>query len=254
MMNMKLSASIILALCLACSTFAKAASPFGTNDKFKYEINAGFNIGGSCPLPLPAEIRKIESYNPDLNLTIGIKGTYYFNDKWGLSTSVGFGTKGMSTGASVKDYGMEIIQEDSRVKGRWTGKVHTSYSSSQLAIPITAVYRFNNRWQVEAGPYVAIAMRNEFKGYVYEGYLREGDPTGEKAVFEGDSRAYYDFNDELRTFQWGLQLSGKWMAFKHFAVNANLTWGLNDIFKSSFKTVTFNMYPIFLNLGFGYVF
>ena len=34
----------------------------------------------------------------------------------------------------------------------------------------------------------------------------------------------------------------------------NLTWGCNGIFKSSFKTITFTMYPIYLNLGFGYAF
>lgn len=254
MKAMKIRACVLIGLSILGGSVAKAQSEVLAFDKFRYEINAGLSIGGSCPLPLPAEIRKIESYNPDLNLSLGIKATKYFDNKWGLSAALRFESKGMTTGASVKDYGMEIIQEDSRVKGRWTGKVHTSYHSSQLAIPVNVVYRFNPKWEVEAGPYVAIAMRNEFKGYVHDGYLREGNPTGEKAVFEGDSRAYYDFNDELRTFQWGIQLAGKWMAFRHFAVNANLTWGLNDIFKSSFKTVTFNMYPIFLNLGFGYVF
>ncbi|MGP1545355.1 MAG: porin family protein, partial [Prevotella intermedia] len=29
---------------------------------------------------------------------------------------------------------------------------------------------------------------------------------------------------------------------------------MNDIFESNFKTITFNMYPIYLNLGFGYKF
>lgn len=235
---------------MACA--ANAADPMA-ND-FVYEVNAGINIGGASPIPLPAEIRKIESYNPDLNLSIGAKATKFFNPNWGVSATIRFESKGMTTGASVKNYGMEIIQEDSRVKGRWTGKVHTTYQTRQLAIPVTAVYRFNPRWQVEAGPYIAVALQNEFHGYVHDGYLREGDPTGEKAVFEGDARAYYDFNDELRTVQWGIQLGGKWMAFKHFAVNATLTWGFNNIFKSSFKTVSFNMYPIFLNLGFGYVF
>lgn len=251
---MKTTTSIILALCIASCTAAKADDQAATDGKFQYEINAGFNIGGASPLPLPAEIRKIESYNPDLNLTIGIKTVYMLDSKWGMSAALGFASKGMTTGASVKDYGMEIIQEDSRVKGRWTGKVHTTYNSSQMVIPINAVYRIDPRWQVEAGPYMAIALRNEFKGYVYDGYLRENDPTGEKAVFEGDSRANYDFNDELRTLQWGLQISGKWMATKHLAINGTLSWGLNGIFKSSFHTVSFAMYPIYLNLGFGYVF
>ena len=64
----------------------------------------------------------------------------------------------------------------------------------------------------------------------------------------------YDFSDDLRHFQWGLQVGAGWRAFKHLNVYADLTWGLNDIFKSDFNTITFAMYPIYLNIGFGYAF
>ena len=66
--------------------------------------------------------------------------------------------------------------------------------------------------------------------------------------------ATYDFSDDLRHFQWGLQVGAGWRAFKHLNVYADLTWGLNDIFKSDFNTITFAMYPIYLNIGFGYAF
>ena len=48
--------------------------------------------------------------------------------------------------------------------------------------------------------------------------------------------------------------SSDWRAFKHLSVFADLTWGLNDIFKKDFNTITFAMYPIYLNVGFGYAF
>ena len=31
---------------------------------WEYEIKAGFNIGGTLPVPFPAEIRSIDAYNP----------------------------------------------------------------------------------------------------------------------------------------------------------------------------------------------
>ena len=49
-------------------------------------------------------------------------------------------------------------------------------------------------------------------------------------------------------------LGGEWRAFKHLNVYADLTWGLNDIFKKDFDTISFAMYPIYLNVGFGYAF
>ena len=226
---------------------------------FEYEINAGINIGGASPLPLPAEIRKINSYSPHLNLLIGTTVTKWFGpeskqSKWGISAGLRFETKGMETDATVKNYGMTIIQDGKKLSGKWTGRVQTKYHSQQLAVPINAVYRINNRWKVNFGPYIAYAFSNDFDGYVYEGYLREGDPTGNKVSFEDDARATYDFGDDLSKFQWGVQCGGAWRVFNRLSINANLTWGLNDIFNKSFKTVTFNMYPIYLNLGFSYVF
>ncbi len=222
----------------------------------EYEVNAGVNIGGATPLPLPAEIRKIDSYSPGLNLSIGASATKWLGPekKWGASVGLRFENKGMETKATVKNYGMSIIQNGGTLSGRWTGKVQTKYHSQQLVIPITGVWRAHRRLSVDFGPYFAIALGKNFDGYVYEGYLREGDPTGQKVEFMGDAKAPYDFGDNLRTFQWGVQGGVSWTAYKHLHVNANLSWGLNDIFNSSFKTVTFNLYPIYLNVGFGYVF
>lgn len=222
----------------------------------EYEVYAGANIGGASPLPLPAEIREINSYNPQLNFHIGANVTKWLDvqKKWGVAVGLRLETKGMETKATVKNYGMAIIQDGATVSGRWTGKVQTRYHSQQLVVPVTAVFKAHRRLKVHAGPYLAFAFSNDFDGYVYEGYLRDGDPTGTKWSFEGDARASYDFGDNLRHFQWGMQGGITWTAYKHLLVNANLAWGCNDIFESSFKTVTFNLYPIYLNFGFGYLF
>lgn len=224
--------------------------------ELEYEVNAGINIGGASPMPLPAEIRHIDSYSPDLNLQLGASVTKWISrdKKWGVSVGARLETKGMETKATVKNYGMEILDNGNKLKGRWTGMVHTKYHTRQLVIPITGVYKINDKLRVNFGPYLGFAFDNDFNGYVYDGYLREGDPTGDKYVFEGDSRASYDFGANLRKFQWGLQGGISWLAYRHFVVNANLQWGLNGIFESSFKTVSFKMYPIYFNAGFGYIF
>ena len=102
--------------------------------------------------------------------------------------------------------------------------------------------------------YEETMLSREFSGHVYEGYLREGDPVGPKVEFTDDKIATYDFSDDLRHFQWGMQVGAGWRAFKHLNIYADLTWGLNDIFKNDFQTITFAMYPIYLNVGFGYAF
>ena len=86
------------------------AVKFGLLEGIEYEVNAGTNIGGATPLPIPAEIRHIDSFSPRLNLQIGAKVTKWFatDKKWGVALGVRFETKGMDTKATVKNYGMEI--------------------------------------------------------------------------------------------------------------------------------------------------
>lgn len=251
---------VIAQVLLSGKMFAQSNTTWGLiwseMHNLEYEINAGVNIGGSTPMPIPGEIRNINSYKPGLHLSIGATITKYFGSKacWGIAASPRFEIKGMETDARVKNYGMSIIQDGAKVSGYWTGMVETKYSQSLFTLPILGVYKINPRCRVMFGPYFSVAMANDFSGTVYEGYLRETDPTGDKISFEGDNKAAYDFSDNLRMIHWGLEAGVTWRAFKHLNVQAHLDWGLTDIFHSSFKTIQFGLYPIYANIGFGYAF
>lgn len=223
----------------------------------EYEFKAGVNIGGTSPLPLPHEIRSLDSYSPGLAITIEGKATKWIDEakKWGISVGLRLDSKSMTTEATVKNYGMEILSETGgKIQGLWTGGVKTKVKMSLLTVPILANYKIGERWKVVFGPYFSYMMDGDFNGNVYEGHLRTPDATGSRVNFSGDNIATYDFSEDLRHFQWGLQLGGSWRAYKHLTVHADLTWGLNDIFQKDFETITFAMYPIYLNFGFGYVF
>lgn len=259
----------IISICMSVLALSLASLPaFAQQDRNKglvrsaligleYEVKAGFLIGGTAPLPLPAEIRDLSSYNPTMVIAVEGNVTKWIdaNKKWGVVVGLRLENKGMKTNALVKNYGMEIIGEGGEiVKGNWTGHVKTKVKNSYLTIPVLAKYQFSPRFSMNLGPYFSYMTDGDFSGEVYDGYLREGDPTGNKVVFEDGKSAAYDFSDNLRRFQWGAQVGGEWKAFKHLNVHADLTWGLNDIFQSNFETISFAMYPIYLNVGFGYAF
>ena len=48
---------------------------------WEYNIKAGFNIGGTSPIPLPKEIRKIDSYAPGIAIAIEGNATKWFDEK-----------------------------------------------------------------------------------------------------------------------------------------------------------------------------
>lgn len=252
-----------LVACLMCTTsiFAQKSSTQTLINAalhgWEYEVKAGLSIGGSAPLPLPHEIRSIDAYNPTLAIMLEGTATKWMGaqKKWGLITGIRFENKNMTTKATTKNYSMEIIGHDgNRIKGNWTGGVRTKVRNAYVTVPVLAALKVSKRWNVKAGAYVSYLMDGEFSGEVYEGYLREGNPTGDKINFRDGAIATYDFSDDLRNFGWGVQAGADWKAFKHLKVFTDLTWGLNDIFKKDFETISFSMYPIYLTLGFAYSF
>lgn len=210
-------------------------------------LSVGYNIGGTAPMPMPVEIRSIEGFNPGLNLSFEESVQFLFGKgHWGLRFGARVETKGMTTNAQTKNYYMEVVNGDGVVAGNWTGKVETTVKNIYLTTPLLAVYQINDRWNVSAGAYASFLLNGKFTGYAYEGYLREGNPTGEKIELD---KAAYDFSDDLRKFNWGLQAGAECQICNHLAIFADIKWGLNGIFPSDYNCVTFALYPIYGTLG-----
>ena len=123
-----------------------------------------------------------------------------------------------------------------------------------LTLPVQLSYRLSETVQLNAGPYLSYLIDKEFSGYVYDGYLRQGDPTGPKVTMgvEENERATYEFNDDMRDLQFGVAVGADWQVAKQFGVFADLNWGLNGIFKSDFKTVEQTLFPIYGTIGVSY--
>lgn len=262
---MKRKTVVILLLLLPFYTIFTMKAESGVRDTklsqlltgLEHKIKISGGIGGTAPLPLPHEIRTIDHYSPGFNFAIEGNVLKWIDaqEKWGVRAGLRIESKAMSTKATVKNYGMEIINDNGgKLGGLWTGGVKTTVRNYYITLPILAEYKLSQRWRVSAGPYFSYLFSGEFSGDVYDGHLRTPDEYGSRVDFAGENRASYDFGSDLRKFQWGLQAGASWNAFRQFDVFADLSWGLNDIFKSDFKTVTFNLYPIYLNIGLSYAF
>ncbi len=221
-----------------------------------YSIQAQFSIGGSSPLGLPQTIRKIESYNPGLQVGLEANATKWLgkSKNWGFRSGIRFETKGMKTEARVKNYLTEIVKDDAKVKGYYTGKVETDVQNTYLSVPVLAVYKLSDRWNLYGGLYFSALLDNTFDGNVSNGYLRQNTPTGTKITFEKGSQASYDFSENVRKFQWGTQIGAEWRMNQHFKLLTDVTYGFNNIMEKDFSSIDFSMHNIYLNVGFGYNF
>lgn len=217
---------------------------------WEFKINGGFNIGGTSPLPLPAEIRKVKSYSPSpFAPHIALEGTRWYNEKWGISAQFTLDHKGFTVKDEVKNLHTEIEMGDEKYIGNFTGENETKINNTYITIPIMASYRISNKWTAQLGPYIAYLYNPSFKGTASDGYIRRGSPIGEKTIVDN---ATFDFSDDQNKFDFGIQASGEWEFYKDFALRGQLSWGLKPIFPSDFTAVSFNMYNIYGMLGLSY--
>ncbi len=90
-----------------------------------------------------------------------------------------------------------------------------------------------------------------FSGIASDGYLRKDGPTGPKILMgnrEGEW-ATYEFDDDMRSVQFGIGIGIDWQVYKCLGVSADLNWGLTGIFPSDFKTVEQTLYPVYGTIG-----
>lgn len=248
---------IVVATLLSISGFAQSkALERAKANGWEFELRAGVNLGGAIPVPMPVEIRKIEGYNPRLNGLVEAVVTKWWSDNtsWGVMTGLRLEEKGMKASARVKNYSTMVENMGQMVEGRWTGKVFTSFASTYIALPLQIAYKINNDGKVNGGFYMAYRFDGDFSGHVSEGYFRQGDPTGEKIVFEDGAKASYEFKDQLSPFEGGMQIGGSWRAYKHFLVFADMKYSFSNIFKSKSFMAYNNMHPLYMTVGFSYLF
>ena len=222
-----------------------------TTDKFVFAAKAGFNLGGTAPMSLPAEIRAINSFKPTFSFSISGTAQYNFNNKWGLQSGIKFDIKGMQTDASVKNYQLVVSMDGSTVEGVFTGDVTTKVHNSYITIPLLAVYNISPRWDIKVGGYASFMVDGEFSGTAKNGYMRDGSPIGPRV--DGVD-AVYDFSDDMRKVDAGVQVGVDFIPYKHLLISGDLTWGCLPLFKSDFTAMSFDMYNVYFNIGFGYVF
>lgn len=226
--------------------------PTSTKTQNGIIIRGGYVIGGTTPMPLPAEIRSINEFKPLGGLSIGADAYHMFSRHWGLQLGWHFFFEGFHTGADVKNYRMGITKDGNYLEGNFTGTDITDTRMFGATVPLTATYRISPRWNVSAGPFVSFLFAKTFEGEVYDGYLREGDPTGQKVEMTRDNPATYDFADNMRNAYWGMQVVFDWKAAKHVNVFGGFDWAFSSIFPADFKTVEFKMYPIYAKIGLAY--
>ena len=235
---------LTLLLLVVATITTNAEKPLGN---VEYTVRLGYNIGGTAPLGMPATIRSLNKYTPQANVSLGVDARFPLDLLIGLHLD----RKSMEIDATVKNYHMTMAKDDSEIEGYYTGNLVTKCDEWMLTLPVMAILNISKKVMLKGGPYVSYVTSKTFEGYVYDGYLRENDPRGEKIEMgnTNETRGAFDFSDKMRRFQTGVDIGVDWQIGPHWGAYADLQWGLNGIHHSSFKTIEQTLYPIYGTLG-----
>ncbi len=218
---------------------------------YSYYARIGYTLGGTAPIGMPASIRTLHSYSVRPNFTLGVDAHHPFSDRWGILFGIHFENKGMKTDAGVKNYHMAMKKGNEVLEGVFTGNVITKVDQSLITIPVQATYDLSEKVRIKLGPYFSYVASHKFEGSAYDGYLRQGDPTGPKVELgtEPGERGDYDFSGDMRNWQVGIDVGLDWYITKRWGASVGLTWGLTEVFKKDFHTIEQPMYPIYGTIG-----
>ena len=223
----------------------------------EWYLNLGLNMGGSMPVPIPEEVRKIESYNPKINPHVGIGTVYNLNEKWGIGTELSVGSKGMRVTDEVKYMRTKVlVSEEGKperiAEGYFVGKNMTNVSLYYLSLSVSGVYSISPKWEVKAGIYASSVGKTKFTGNVSDGYLREGTPNGLRVDIEPGNPATFDFSDNMRDFDAGFIIGGKYKVNDRIGVFVDFNCGLTDIFYRDQNPIQFKMQNLYGSFGVSY--
>lgn len=252
----KITISTLLLTAATCLPMSGKTLQEGQHSKsllrnYSYYVRGSYNLGGTAPIGMPSTIRTLHSYSLRPNFTLGFDAYHPFNEKWGIMFGLHFENKGMKTDAGVKNYHMTMVRGGEELEGVFTGNVVTKVDQSLATIPVQATYDISDKVRIKLGPYFSYVTSHSFEGYAYDGYLRQGDPTGIKVELghEDGERGDYDFSGDMRNWQFGIDAGLDWYFSKRWGGFVGLTWGLSEVFKKDFHVIEQSMYPIYGSIG-----
>lgn len=252
-MNTRKIYILVLFHFLILPLFAQDFYNEGKDKSFEHKIVAGFNLGATAPLPLPAEVRSIKAWWPQFTPQLGYEVIYRFDEsQWGIGSGILLNFKGMGVKDEVKYMHTKVELEKNsgqKLEGYFVGKNKTTVKVAYVTVPVYASFRPNKLWSFRAGGYASYNFSSHFNGTVSDGYMRVGTYTGDKMIID---EATFNFDEDVRTFDFGLTVGAERRINNRFGVYGNLDWGLQSIFPSSFRPMEFDMYNIYLALGLTY--
>ena len=221
--------------------------PYIPIPQWQHNVALGIGTGASSPIPIPNRISEM-SWTPRMCFLVGYDFSYRFWRMVGLKTGLQIKHVGMSAEAKVYQMFTQAIVDESEVSGYFTGYNETVLHATYISLPLQFSF-YHKAWKFDAGLFAALKLQGHFSGAVKSGYIRIGDPTGEKVEVGYEP---FDFSEFIAPFNYGLEFTATRNFGDRWSAWFDLSWALNSTFKEAFRGLEYKMYNIYGLFGVGY--
>lgn len=243
---------LILAL-IMCATSTIGLHATSRLDSLRIGIRIGYEVGGTLPTHLDNKIRHINNFDPGFNYSLGAEVSLPVGGRWFIHSGLRYELGSMDVDSRVKNYDIEVVRGDESLDGIFNGNVRIMSAQRRFTFPLQAGFALSDKVSLRGGLFIGVLTHKRFWGWAYDGYLREGSPVGPKIEMgrEPGERGDFDFGEDMRYCQWGIDAGADWQFHKRWGLFAELTYGLNGLFHSGFHSVQ-PLHPMYGILGFSY--
>ena len=149
----------------------------------------------------------------------------------------------------LRNYKLSVtLQDDGRKEGYFTGDIENKTMSHYITLPLLAVFRPSDKWDVFGGFYLSWAFSRKFVGKAHNGSIRETPLHDRIAVRNGT----YDYSSDIRKYDIGAKVGAAYYISKKVSIQAEVQIGFIDQLDPSTRKIDQSLYNVFLNIGAAY--
>ena len=214
--------------------------------KWQLAPSLGIDMGGVIPIPLSSAPKGAKA-SPKLKLGLGIGFLRNINQRWNLGAELNYHV--LSIEATVDVISQAFWSDDRSYATYFTGEAYSLTELQFIEIPLTAYYKFNERWSLVFGTYYSIILKGKLETEARNGWISVNKEDTDTAPLPGTQNTFFTFNDELDNYDIGALLGYQFKISDRVNLWGRFNVGFKSIFKPEFQNIDYDMYQFRISTG-----
>lgn len=218
--------------------------------KWQFAPSLGIDMGGAIPFPYSAAPEGAKA-TPKLMPSLGIGFQHTVNKRWNIGAELNYHI--LAIDAAVDVVSTPFWSDDRSYATYFTGEAYTTTELRFVELPLTAYFKFNDRWSIIFGAYYSIIINGKLETEGKNGWISANKEDTDTAPLPGTQNTFFTFNDELDNYDIGTLIGYQFKISERVNFWGRFNVGFKSIFKPDFQNIDYDMYQFRFSTGVSFV-